>query len=766
MPIQPSVFPIATASIVLEPIGGSWLVAVVCVIALLVSPVLRWRSSDRSRNDRTLLLLRLIAAVVMLLLLLRPALIGEIEQTKDSVLTIALDQSMSMTLPDGRDVSRFESQRVAALALLGELDRRDVRGLTVDVIGYGDSVRQIDAAGLGELTAQDRQTNLSAVIEHVGNSQTNSAGLVLFGDGVRTSVAARGGNDLLRPAVRTIHSKGVPLFSVPVGPKNLETTVDVAIESLPESYKLFAGNNVDIRFVVSTSGVTAGEVDVEVVWIDEQSKVIPIATRTLVPTERSQSISMSISATVPPPGMYRVSVRSPARPRETVVTNNRQVAFAEVRDGGGRVLYLEGKRRQEQLFLRRSIRRFPDLDLTYQLIPASSSSSWPIRLSQQIDFDRFDAIIIGDLPAPSIDDSDWESIAGRVEKGMGLITLGGLASYEAGDYQRTPIAKVLPIELASRPPDPILGDITLRAAAVHPITKATGDSTRQWSNLLPMLGGNRLGDPKPLPGVKVVFDDGGENPMLVVGSFGRGRVASLAFDSTWRWWRGGDDKSHRRFWRQLLLWTLDRSGEDDVISIEMETRRLALGESSAFSASIETASGEPIGLRAKIIADKPSPSGNEFSAINVTGDPKGIAGSVGPLPPGIYRLIVEADVEPLSGETLSGETSSGEASNLPKPAEIAFEVVDRQIEFERPKPDTELLTQIAAMTSQNGGQSFTTDEMKKLADQIEQRQNASAVPQQSRRRLGDDSLTAWGLFLSLAVATGTQWILRRRWAMP
>lgn len=747
--------PITLAEIAFDPIGQSWLAFSVFAISLLVTPLWKWYSSSRSATHNIVAALRMAAAFVMAILLLRPAWVQTSTETTNSLLTIALDQSLSMSLPDRDDRSRFETQQNSAAELLDILKRRAINGLSIRTVGYGQSVRELEFSKQMGTAPTDAETNFVDVLRQVEQDTQTSAGLVLFGDGTRTSKLEPSGADSLTQSVRALASSGVGIYTVPLGPSDLESPVDVSIESLPESYQLFAGNIVDVQFVVETSGITTGEVDVDLQWVTEEGGIIPIAERRLVPTQPEQSVAMSIPVQVPPPGIYQLRVSSPAKAGESVVTNNRQIAFAEVRDGGGHVLYLEGQSRLEQIFLRRSIARFPDLDLTYQLIPSSSRPSWPINLSEQIDLDRFDAVIIGDLSSASVSDANWKTIADRVGEGMGLITLGGLSSYEAGDYQNSPIADLFPFKFASRSSQPIKQPVSLLPAEPHPISRMGDNTLEQWQNSASMLGANRLGDLKPLPGVKLVLQDSDDHPMLIVGEFGRGRVASLAFDSTWRWWRSGDDKLHRRFWRQLLLWTLDRSIEDDVISIEMETRRIAVGEKVNFSATVESTGGLEIPLVARLINRSTPQTAIAPSAIQTNGRADGIGGSIGPLPPGIYRLVVEA------GGNL--ENDSGAA--IPQPAGVAFEVIDRQIELERPKPDSELLQQISAMTSRNGGRAHEASDMIQLADEIEKRQRALIIPRQTRRRLGEDAFSAWILFGCLALTTTSQWILRRRWAL-
>ena len=67
-----------------------------------------------------------------------------------------------------------------------------------------------------------------------------------------------------------------------------------------------------------------------------------------------------------------------------------------------------------------------------------------------------------------------------------------------------------------------------------------------------------------------------KEPLMVIGEYGEGRVSSVAFDSSWRWWRAGESATHRRFWRQTMLWLLSRENfsNKDLI-IELDSRRIA-----------------------------------------------------------------------------------------------------------------------------------------------------------------------------------------------
>ena len=488
--------------------------------------------------------------------------------------------------------------------------------------------------------------------------------------------------------VETLNSLGVPLWTVPIGPAGgSSASREVIVEALPESFQLFAGNEVSIEFQVQARGLAGIGVPLRLSWIDGSGKITEVATRTVVPSASSDILSMSVPVLAPPPGVYRLKVEADPQQGELVTANNVQIAFVDVREGGGRILYLEGAARLEQTFLRRSLRRFPDLDLTYRWIPSDTASSWPIDLGDDFQPGKFDIYIIGDLSAAALGNKQLGELAAAVSAGAGLLTLGGFQAYDAGGYASTPLADAIPLVMdASRErrdnsgspsTDQIAGPLGIQLAKVHPITELGGaDPTSVWRELPPLLGANRWIGPKVAPGISILLESPDQAPLLVIGEYGGGRVASLAFDSTWRWWRAGKSEAHRRFWRQLILWLLSREEtSDDRIVIEIDSRRFAGDQPPSFHASVDTVSNgsQTMELVAEVIDDAGNATPIAVSTDSLEeGSPRtSVNGSIPELTPGIYRLRVSPK-----------QTTEGLASE-----EVAFQVVDDSREMAQPMAD-------------------------------------------------------------------------------
>ncbi len=197
---------------------------------------------------------------------------------------------------------------------------------------------------------------------------------------------------------------------------------------------------------------------------------------------------------------------------------------------------------------------------------------------------RYGLYVISDYPSQRFKPGQLEHIVECVRQGSGLAMFGGWESYHGrlGEYHRSPLADVLPVEMAD--------EDDRRNYAQPCLIKKTADHAMlegiPWE-MPPGIGGFNAFQPKAdaqtlLASVRfsVNFEDNDytftaedETPLLVVGGYGEGRVTALATDVAPHWVGGfvdwgnqrvvadvGDDfidvgNWYARFFRQLLQWT-------------------------------------------------------------------------------------------------------------------------------------------------------------------------------------------------------------------
>jgi len=180
--------------------------------------------------------------------------------------------------------------------------------------------------------------------------------------------------------------------------------------------------------------------------------------------------------------------------------------------------------------------------------------------------DRFDVIILSDLPSDSLllphavfiegerRPNRMTAIGEWVSSGGALLMVGGYMSFGGFEgrarYGSTPLADVLPVRMLDtddrvETPEGIVPLV----ASSHPVLKGIDG---EWPYF---LGYNRFTAKSGAETILTVGDD----PMLVVGAHGTGRVGAFASDCSPHWgspafmtW-----PHYRRFWSQLVQWLAD-----------------------------------------------------------------------------------------------------------------------------------------------------------------------------------------------------------------
>jgi uncharacterized membrane protein len=145
-----------------------------------------------------------------------------------------------------------------------------------------------------------------------------------------------------------------------------------------------------------------------------------------------------------------------------------------------------------------------------------------------------------------------DAIREYVENGGGFVMIGGYLTFQGidakGKYHGSPIEKILPVELD-------IGDDRVEAPqgvaprvtdAAHPIVAGIEGA---WPDL---LGYNHL-TPKPEGDVIVTV---GEDPLIVAGTFGKGRSVAFSSDCGPHWAPPPfvDWPDYARLWQQIAGW--------------------------------------------------------------------------------------------------------------------------------------------------------------------------------------------------------------------
>jgi hypothetical protein len=749
-----------------QPIWNSyWAVAVLALglfLALWVGPSFRQLSASRRR---TLLVLRCLVVLLVILLMLRPTHISTRSSSQTAALLVLFDQSRSMRLPNvSGGTSRWEAQR-ATLAQIEPLLNDLGHDLEIKVHSYDAGLRsqvwrdrklQLPAEADGNQT--DIGTSLHQAIEQELGKRL--VGVILMGDGTQTAYEPR---IEIYDAARELGNRGYPLYTVSYGPAgDTEQSRDVAVENLPEQFSVFVKNELPIRGLVRVRGYVNKEIPVLLTIEDDAGNQQTVGPVRVQADQDNQQLDVNLTYVPQTPGQYRLTLKAEEQPGELVTKNNQLTAFLTVLEGGLRVLYLEGEPRQEQKFIRWALDSSPDIDLDFQWFASRLRKDWPVSLGDVFEKGNYDAYILGDCDSLALGDKNLEQLAAEVERGKGLIALGGYHSFDPGGYRNTPLANVLPIDMDrlarqdfGRPDVQrwhVPGPLLMLPARNHPVTMlaSAAENEQVWRELRPLKGANRWAGIKQSPGVQLLAESPDRVPLLVAGEYGGGRVLAFAGDSTWQWWRQGLSTVHRRFWRQVVLWLARR---DDLtrhdVWVDLPQRRFPAGGRVAFTAGARTAMGDVI-TEAVLSASLRGPAGTP-TPLRLSRQGTDYAGTVDQIAqPGNYQINVTA--VDAAGQQL-GQTTAH------------FEVLDQDVEFANPAADPDQMARLANLTRESGGRVVASEQLAALLEEIKKNPPQLVEQVLTKWQLADTWWDAWLVLGSFAALLTVEWFLRKRWGL-
>jgi uncharacterized membrane protein len=370
---------------------------------------------------------------------------------------------------------------------------------------------------------------------------------------------------------------------------------------------------------------------------------------------------------------------------------------------------------------------------------------------------------LGNVDESGVTRRSWQAMADAVEQGAGLAMLGGFHSFGPGGFKGSPLEPVLPIVMGLAEKqnfgDPPAADLHVpgplrvlpieRNGATHPIMRlAEGPANAAlWRELPPLDGANRFDRLRFKANAEpwAEGDDGARSPLVVLGGYGNGRTAAVAFDTTWHWQLAGFGEAHRRFWRQLVLWLAKKdetAGEQ--VWVRLDQRRYQQGSRVDFTLGAEDEQGQPLADASfEVRIEKPD---GTVAPVVVTRRGAGAAGSFADTAaPGDYRITVTAR---------DGGESVGTAT-------ARFSVSDQDVELDQPAAEPTLLASLAGLTAESGGAGLAPEELPDLLERLK----AQAAEFEEEIV---ETITLWDRWPPLVAFVGllsAEWFLRKKWGM-
>lgn len=734
------------------PVPG-WLLLIL-LVALGLSA---WRAYTRTTRRLTvvrrgaLVGLRVFAVLLLVVCIARPVVVHTQQLHEKGVCFVAMDTSSSMSIRDGANgFSRWDQ---AAVLMKQNSARMDALRERFDLQRYQfDRTTRPVPLLPGEVGAVAQEpegvvTDLSSLLETL---TAEAGGLPTAGALILTDGRHNAPKDVL-PAALQLERAGVPLFVIGLGQDATPADFkDIRIRDMVVPEKAFVNSQLILRIEVESTLPAPARTPLVV---EINGKKAHESFIDLQPGTNIVAPAIEVPYSPQTLGIHRVVATLGALPDEANFANNTRAAFFRVYRTKLGIWYVEGAIRKEFGALRNALETAPNASLKAinafsartslrsELLPASAEDKAQLRL-----------VIIGDIAPSRFEPEALRDLATFVEQGGALLTLGGLNSYGAGDWQRTALAPVFPVEMTSEDglkdgPLPIIAEPSELAHPAVGLGIHADHSLMMWKQLPAFAGVNRVSRVRPLARTLLKADT---SPLLVVQEYGRGRSAAFMGDTTWQWILKGDQpEMHKRFWRSLVTW-LTRSDYNDTtkaVFVDSERLQYQAGEEVTFRTFVhELEKTRSDVKKAPIVATLLRINGTVETQVFKVELGKGIgeySKHVTLNAGGTYRYRAAALDE--LGATIDSDS-------------IDIQVSTPDIEHDNPKANLKLLRRIATLS---GGTYFDPAQANQAFDALLKRDAGFA---KTLTDVTDVWNRPWMLALIL-ILLSVEWFLRKRWSL-
>jgi uncharacterized membrane protein len=736
----------AAGSLVFENVEHAWLwilliVAGAAILALTYHGI--FQRSER-RLTWVLMVLRGVGLMALLLALAKPTWTRETRLVDPGRVAVVLDNSLSMSLADPSGKTRYALAKDAVKRLTEGLEKASGGpALAVDLADInGNPVKTQDIPDQPTVERTDLARAVSETRDRLRSKPV--MGLVVISDGMDNT----GRQDFTDLA-------DVPIYTVGFRADKKASDLDLAVKDPRAPARALVQNPIQVVVPVTKTGgpATSATVSIKLGAETYTSKKIDFDAG-----NAEQQVALDLTPTKAGSFVFTATVECEAGER-TLANNSKHFALQVDKDRI-RVLYVEGFLRYEYKYLKNRLQEDPDVLLTplvREINPDQSTKNPGRELLTPEALKKFDVVILGDLEGSYFSDSEYQALVKWLDdKTHSLLLLGGYHSFGPDGFRATPLAEVLPVVFAEKPPyqseDPFIIQLT-DVGRRHPIFTIARDPTKDqdtWSQSPPLLGSALVQRAKPSAEVlavnpNVVID----NQPAVVAAIHRwgngGHAMVLTADTTWRWTRltrvlGQNDTLYARFWGQTIRWLAGRTLEDQrpVLTVNTDQPSYELGKTVA------------------VRVVRQSPTGADISGAEVGVEVSGPGGKAVPLE--MKASTAEPDVftgtfKPATGGRYSVAATLTEAGNAI--ANQAGEFVVQGSDLELADPDTNP-SNLKAMADSTGGRYFDIEKADELID---------LMPRKERQIARVEPMRFWNspwLFAAFLTAVSAEWFIRRR----
>lgn len=767
-----------TSTLFSQGIGFGW-----GATLLVAGGALAWwsyralREAVRPWQRRALWTLRLLSLAVLLVLLVQPAVLLKIEEKVRASLLVLIDDSQSMQIRDQRsnpeDLARAQvllgniaegqppsrAELVRALFSPGQAELWDAVAEKVDIqvaaFGAGSTALGAIQEGSGAaappalaqmaagLKFDQPLTGLGDAVGEALDQWRGSpvAGIFMVTDGQSTTGSEP------RQAAGLARAEKIPLLLYGTGVTSVR---DLRIEALDLPKVAFAGEAVQARVQLRSSGLDAGTPAKVVVRLDGQQVQ---ESSILVGGAAEQEITIGFQPGEI--GMHDVEIEVAGVEGEQESSNNRAQARLRVSDEKVQLLYIEQKPRWDFRYIVNALKDDRRVNLSVVVLEgepieeAEGEQAFLAALPQdEAALLKYQVVLLGDVDPKAMGSGVLQTLRKLVdETGGGLIFLAG-PHFNPHAYRGTPLEPLLPVDLAGDAgssgdvfAEPRTLELTPagRGSTLLRLDEDAAVSAQQWSEFPGLLWVAQGVRSKPTAESLLVLPP--ETPVIALQTYGRGQTLYFGTDETYRWRSGVGGKYFNRIWTQIIQdFALERlQGASATTQLRTDRAVYYVGDTVKIHGKIFDRNFQPLDdprLEGELSreAKEGAPAVQSFALEAVAGNRGLYAGEWTARTPGRYRYAPLRDRE----------------------AEVVFDVIARNAELLNPELDAATLQ---GMASESGGHFLRETDLARLPGLIET--DRATIPREKVVAL----YHALPLLVLFIVFLCAEWSLRRLWQL-
>lgn len=743
----------ASKFVLLNPPGLAGGIIFILLFALVIYGSLRsTRHADGTKKRLILVSLHILAFLAIFIILLNPALRVESYKENKGNLAVLVDGSWSMNLAgDESGQTRIESARSFLEENRGFFSGLE-KNFFIDYYTFDENIKTSSPDSILKEEPLGSRTNLTGVLKEL--KEKKEAGeldeVILISDGGDNGERTDGIGEELKDTGLRVNTVGA------LAEGGID---DIWIDEIKSSEVSFLRYPYPVEVAVASSLPGSLKIPVS---LYEGDKLISIKEVSIEPGSKKGTVNFEISPINLGRKIYTVSI--PDVSDDVIPENNQKSFYTDVIINKIRILHVAGSPSWDVRFLRKALKRNPNIDLVSFFILRDPSDlvfatenelsliPFPVNDIFGSELNTFDVVIFQNFNFQpyGIFGFHLRSVKDYVtNEGGAFLMIGGNKSFDSGNYGRTPISEILPVELDYMPrtlsetiKDESFNPKLTIAGKNHPIMKIIPnkeENERQWNDMPELEGFNMAHGLNP-DAVPLLVSPEGE-PILAVTKARSGKVAAFLSDSSWKWnfvrGSGGDVSPHYdKFWNRLFRWFVN---DPELNDVRMETDKAIYSP------------GEDPEIKITVL-DEEEPAGEIRSSLTL---PDG--SSVEIKPEKISRERYSKRIEAPEFGTYKISLNSGtEPGDYTDSSEILFLVAPPDREVRGPTEDINFLKSVALATGGSYISAYGNPEKLNIDNVMK------------KTITGYETMELWDnpvfLFLIMALLF-SEWVLRRRWGL-